>query len=55
MCACCQVISVGQDEALSCSDHCQQWVCHYCVSVSVKDIEESDAPFLAMKERASEK
>jgi len=48
-CVCCQVITIGKDDALFCSGNCQQWLHRYCASVSVKcfkDIKEKDTPFL---------
>ena len=33
-CICCQPIYVNKDEALYCSRSCQQWLHHYCASVT---------------------
>ena len=47
-CVCCQLITIGKDEALFCSGNCQQWMHRYCASVSVKcysDITAKDTPF----------
>ena len=47
-CVCCQTIHMGKDDALFCSDTCQQWLHRYCASVSVqcyKTIKDEDHPF----------
>ena len=47
-CVCCQVITIGKDDALFCSGNCQQWLHSYCAGVSIKcykDSKDNDAPF----------
>ena len=33
---CCQPVTIGKDEALFYTGKCQQWLHHYCASISVK-------------------
>ena len=50
-CVCCQLITIGKDEALFCSGNCQQWMHRYCASVSVKcysDMTAKDTPFFCL-------
>ena len=47
-CVCCQVITIGKDDALFCSGNCQQWLHRYCASVSVKCLALSVSKCLAL-------
>jgi len=55
------VITIGKDDALFCSDNCQQWLHRYRAGVSIKcykDSKDNDAlssASVATKARANEK